>query len=323
MPTLSAKLNFTLESAPSHQRPFAEQRGGQRKRNLKCFSDILVALSGGDPVCLLLAFFSSREGRPLLEQLGLESKDTLQRLVEALRSLHASASRPEDKRAILAALSAVFSRVELWQYGFEFSPATLTRARKSTQTGNPNVSISQSAVPRAQPNPAISNSKSLALRLLETHSREAANRTVTLKRKACNDPDGVAYDGSKKRHVVAARYLDDSRLQLFNQFKADHPEAKMSRSTFYNLVPEHYKKASKLTDLCNVCEAGKRDEMALRSLERRQGGSEASGVQRDASERLQSLQHRIDYYRMHKRLYKVQRGCYTSEAKSRTRYRCT
>jgi hypothetical protein len=39
-----------------------------------------------------------------------------------------------------------------------------------------------SAVPNAQPSlPDISNAESLALRLLEDHSREAANRMVTVK----------------------------------------------------------------------------------------------------------------------------------------------
>ena len=94
----------------------------------------------------------------------------------------------------------------------------------------------------------------------------------------------------------------------------------MSRSTFYKRVPKHYKKPSKLTDLCNICEAGKRDEAALRSMEQRQNGSEASDVQRDAFER---LQRRVDYYRLHKRLVEVQRERYNSEVVSRTRHWCT
>lgn len=201
MPALFAKLISAIKSTPLLQRLFAEQRGGQRKRNLKCFGDILEALSGGDEVSLLRDFFSSREGRPLLEQLGLEPKDTSQRLVEGLRSLHASASSHKEKRAVLSAVSPVFSRAKLWQKGFRFSPATLTRARKSAQTEKPNVSISQSAVPNAQPGrPAISKEKSLALQWLEENSRPAVNRT-TLKRKACDDPDCVADGHPTKRYV--------------------------------------------------------------------------------------------------------------------------
>jgi hypothetical protein len=105
MPTLSAKLTDTFKSAPSPQRPFADQRGGQRKRNLKCFTDLLDALAGGDKVSLLRDFFSSREGRSLLEQLDLEPKDTSQRLMEALRLLHTSAPSRKIKRAVLGAVS--------------------------------------------------------------------------------------------------------------------------------------------------------------------------------------------------------------------------
>ena len=157
MPTFSAKLIFMLKSARFLQRSFAVQRGGQRKRNLKCFSVVMGALSGGDQVSLLRCFFSSREGRPLLEQLGLEPKDTSQRLVKGLLSLYASASSRKEKRAVLLVASLVFSRNKLWQKGFRFSSTTLTRARKSTQTGTSIdlsfqsvVSDVQSAVPNGQ-----------------------------------------------------------------------------------------------------------------------------------------------------------------------------
>jgi hypothetical protein len=227
MPTLSEKLTSVLEeSARFPQRPFAAQRGGQGKRNLQCFVAMLKALSGGDEMFLLRAFFSSRVGRPLLEQLGFEPKDTLQRLVEALRSLHASASSRKEKSAVLSAVSGVLSRTELWKQGFSFSPATLTRARKRTRTeasidsefqsvvsdtnaqsGVPNPDAqsavpnanAQSAAPKGPPStPSISSPKRLLLRFLEDNSREAANRTVTLKRKACNDPDGAPHG---KRYV--------------------------------------------------------------------------------------------------------------------------
>ena len=135
MPALPDKLISAIRSAPSPQRPFAEQRGGQRKRNLQCFGAILNALSGGDKASLLRDFFSSRDGRPLLEQLDFEPKDTSQQLMEGLQSLHASASSHEVKRALLSVVSRVSSRSKLWKKGFRFSPATLTRARKSTLTG--------------------------------------------------------------------------------------------------------------------------------------------------------------------------------------------
>lgn len=73
----------------------------------------------------------------------------------------------------------------------------------------------------------------------------------------------------------------------------------------------------KCTDLCNICENGKRDEAALRRMEQQQNGSKASDVQRDDRQR---LQRRVDYYRTHKRFVKVQRECYTSEVVSRTRH---
>jgi len=80
-------------------------------------------LSGGDQVSLLRDFFFSRGGHPLLDQLGFELKDTLQQLVAAPHSLHASASSHKDKHAVLSAVSPVFSPKELWQEGFRFCSA--------------------------------------------------------------------------------------------------------------------------------------------------------------------------------------------------------
>ena len=111
------------------------------------------------------------------------------------------------------------------------------------------------------------------------------------------------------------RYLDDSRHQLFSKLKAAYPGIKMAKSTFYMNIPEYYKKPSKATDLCHVCEAGKRDEVALHKMEQQRSGSEASDGQRDASK--QCLQRRVDYYHLHKRLADVQRKSHTSEVVSR------
>jgi hypothetical protein len=93
----------------------------------------------------------------------------------------------------------------------------------------------------------------------------------------------------------------------------------VSRSTFYKLIPNHFKKPSKCTDLCNVCENGKRYEAALRKMEKQQSGSEASDVQRDACKRLQN---HVDYYLLHKRFVETQRKCYGSEVVSRTHHWC-
>jgi len=180
------------------------------------------------------------------------------------------------------------------------------------------------------------------LRFLEDNSREAANRTVILKRKACNDPDGAPYDKRyvqfivdwlsgllttakihffpSRRQVVTVRYLNDSKRQLFSKFKEAHPGAKLGMSTFYTLIPEYYKEPSKATDLCNVCEAGKHNEARLRRMEQQQSGSEASDEQRDAFKRLQRC---IHHYQVHKRLANVQRECYNSEVVSRTRHWCS
>ena len=116
------------------------------------------------------------------------------------------------------------------------------------------------------------------------------------------------------------KYLNASKLQLYHRFKEAHPGVKVSRSAFYRRFPKHYKKPSKSTDLCNICEAGKREETKLRSMERQQNGSRVSDAQQEAYKR---LQRRVDSYRFHKLVANTQRECYTSEVMARTHYWCT
>ena len=106
------------------------------------------------------------------------------------------------------------------------------------------------------------------------------------------------------------RYLDGPKRQLFRQFKADHPEVKMCKSTFYNSIPAFYKKPCKCTDLCNICEDGKRNETALRKMEQQLIGSKASDAQRDA---LRRCRKRVNFFRAHKLLVNDQRESYNSE----------
>ena len=112
-------------------------------------------LSGGDQVSLLRDFFFSRGGHPLLDQLGFEPKDTSQQLSNRCMPL-----LPLTRTNMLSCRLS--------------HPSSRQKSYGSRGLG--------SAVPNAQPSPpAISNAESLAFRLLEDHSRAAANRMVTLK----------------------------------------------------------------------------------------------------------------------------------------------
>ena len=45
--------------------------------------------------------------------------------------------------------------------------------------------------------------------------------------------------------------------------KSEHPEVKLSLSTFYKLCPNNYKKAQKKTDMCQICIKEKKAENSL------------------------------------------------------------
>ena len=63
--------------------------------------------------------------------------------------------------------------------------------------------------------------------------------------------------------IVPIYYLEKTKRDIFNQMKSEHPEVKLSLSTFYKLCPKNYKKAQKKTDICQICIKRKRAESSL------------------------------------------------------------
>jgi hypothetical protein len=58
------------------------------------------------------------------------------------------------------------------------------------------------------------------------------------------------------KKYVSVRYLNNSKLNLYSSWKSTHPQIKLSRSSFYKKIPRWFKKPSKFTDLCPICEVG-------------------------------------------------------------------
>jgi hypothetical protein len=66
--------------------------------------------------------------------------------------------------------------------------------------------------------------------------------------------DGDLEDKHMDKKFISVRYLNDSKLKLYNSFKTTHPQLKICRSSFYGRIPRWFQKPSKYTDLCPICE---------------------------------------------------------------------
>ena len=73
----------------------------------------------------------------------------------------------------------------------------------------------------------------------------------------------------KRRKVsVSCRYLCDSIVALHSKFIAENPENKMSLTTFWKNIPKYYViDGQKRTDLCHLCELGKKAEAYQKTCE--------------------------------------------------------
>jgi hypothetical protein len=181
-----------------------------------------------------------------MDQIGLQFNDKINNILNNIKDLHNNTSR-NKKYQVLSLVSNNFTRKELLQIGFKFSPGQFTKSRKD------NVIISR---PIQKINEEI-NTKYKPF--LFENSREASNRTLLVKRKIDEviDNEDNHCQVANKKICVPVRYLNNSITNLYTLYKNSNLNSKMGRSSFFKNIPPEYKKAKKRTDLCPICENGK------------------------------------------------------------------
>ncbi|KAL1920657.1 uncharacterized protein VTP21DRAFT_1034 [Calcarisporiella thermophila] len=155
------------------------------------------------------------------------------------------------------------------------------------------------------------------LDLLMDSSRIAANRVLKRKREdVIEEGADEGYDGER---YIQVRYLNDTKLNIFKSFKISQPDFKISKSKFYTLIPKHFKKACKKTDMCEVCVEGKTNFDNLRRIQREihndcMGNCFAGDVElceREVTEedknRLEQLKEKVAVYISHQRFVEARK----------------
>jgi hypothetical protein len=281
----------------SLQQPFSQQQGGQRNRTIKCFKDVLKFLSGGEVNQLLKTYLLSREGKQFMDQIGLQYKDESINIINNIKTLHDNTSR-KNKYKILSLVSNQYTRKQLSEMGFKFSPKQFTRSRKSD--------IIDSKVTKGR---NIEFENKYKPFLLE-HSREASNRTVYIKRKIediIEDEEEIQTSMSNKKQCISVRYLNNSITNLYKLYKETNPNTKIKRSSFFKNIPKEYKKAKKRTDLCPICENGKKNEQCLKNLQKKISLNNFIPINID------NLKNEIECTKIHKKFVEIQRACFHAE----------
>jgi hypothetical protein len=91
---------------------------------------------------------------------------------------------------------------------------------------------------------------------LDNIKLQSRNNSVSLKHKIDINENENEYNNINHpcKKYISVRHLDNTKLNLYYLFKATYPDIKISKSTFYANIPYYFKKASKKTDLCPICE---------------------------------------------------------------------
>src|SRR5579871_2732727 len=120
MSSIQDKISELLSTASSQQL-FLQQKGGQRYRSLKCLKDILKFLSAEEIKELLNTYLISREGKYIIDQLDLQCQDKYKNIINNIKKLHENITH-NNKYKILSLVSNDYTRKELLDIGFKFSP---------------------------------------------------------------------------------------------------------------------------------------------------------------------------------------------------------
>ena len=96
-------------STTRQQKPFSQQKGGQRKRTIKNLKNTLNKLSNGEIDILLKNYFLSKDSNKILNEIGYESKAILNKLLTNLKDLYFNIDKKE-KYKVLSVVSSIYFR---------------------------------------------------------------------------------------------------------------------------------------------------------------------------------------------------------------------
>jgi len=233
------------------KQPFHQQKGGQRRKTLKELKNAVEKISSGDPVGLLLSYFETNLGKDHFQLLQKKfSEPRLESLLKNISKAHQNAGTKE-KRQILSLLSSIFTFNQLHDCGFKINYSNLNSANKHLLENGPGFPVPKPTPPTKKRK--ISEDIQQKIQdffLSDEISRVAPNRTILKK-----------FNGVKI--ITPVQYLECSISEVYKRFKDQNQEITCSESTFRRYMPKEMKKARRETDMCPICQAGKRKKSML------------------------------------------------------------
>lgn len=235
---------------------------GTQRRAVQSWKNLVMSSAGGDYRGFLIHILErTREGKQFSKEHGmLREKNAA--ILKNLATVTALMQREDPfRRQILSTVATLFTKEELVRAGVPVTNKTLASARKHAKTRG-----AGSAVPKVmQPpkkrkiSPAIKNSIVNFL-AREEISRPAADRFVI--KKGVSTPVRFFNDSKASTYRrYAYKFEPLMTTSYYDEFKGT--PLHVSESTFNKYTPNFYKKAKRATDMCGICEDGKKCEKKL------------------------------------------------------------
>ena len=145
------------------------------------------------------------------------------------------------KSSILSLIANLFNRSELKDANFQFSNSQFQTALKKANNNSFFLTDYQRFIPPTR-SPIEEETYTIVFDFLIQNSRISSN---TIHQNSMPFNSNIVY------------YLEKPKREIYYELKVQHPELRLSLSRFYKLCPKNFKKAKKITDMCDVYEKEK------------------------------------------------------------------
>ncbi|PVZ96810.1 hypothetical protein BB558_007265 [Smittium angustum] len=159
-----------------------------------------------------------------------------------------------QKSNILALVAGTHTQKTLKDFGFTFSHKQYKLAREKAVIGQFDLNPGEKKIPQSKariPEDVVEKINSILI-----EQSIPSSKTIVLAQK------------NGQKIIKEVRMLQDTKKGIYQKLMERFPQTKISLSKFYTLCPRNFQRASKRTDVCNVCVAGNQYKAELDSMAR-------------------------------------------------------
>ena len=233
--------------------PFSNQKGGQKRETIFQFKEFLKNKAGGDDIGLINYYLNnSNEGKKITSKISPQNRliSSYEKLLKIIGDLYNN-SPNHLKKKWSSLVASDFTRNDLINNGWNISSKSFTTGKKWASSNGPGAEVII-IPPNSKENEEIENLKKNLLKFWykDSISKEASNRIIKYKKK-----------------TIPVRYRLFSVRTSFQKFRLDldFKDINISESYFIRLIPKEIKSPRKWSDLCGICEEGKKISKSINS----------------------------------------------------------